>query len=378
MAASFTVEDISVSRSVFDANDSLVISYTVKNTGTVNMTNYSASLRCKDGDTYPLVADIETGPSIKAGKLYTVTHTLNLEQLVSTTTVNSLFDGTIRSMPAFLQVTANFNGDLRLLRSEIGVMLNRRFDPRINRVSVLRCSAQGHPLDEGIYVRLFCDSGFSSRNILHRVLPGPVIVYSECAKVYYAQGRPATLSDPYITLSNFSSYYNEIISDSITFNAGYDYGLLLFVGDEYDYDTKTIDVYKVFSNIHLSGCGKGVALGKFSTSTLEDPLFECDYKAKFLQPVIVLAEGLLKVIEATDTVTVSSGSPTATKTITVTPGTGWTPVGVVGYKASQTWCSVREVMLVNGEVEMSLRYHGSSSTSQTVTLTAKVLCIHTG
>ncbi len=148
-------------------------------------------------------------------------------------------------------------------------------------------------------------------------------------------------------------------------------------GDDYESDTKVYVFRAAFANINLSGTGAGVALGKFSASTAEQPLFEVaeDYKSMFYGDVITPLGKLIKIVTVSGSVSVSNGSY-ATKTIAVDPGTGWTAIGIVGYESSQSWCSLYKARLVNGDVEMSIRYYGSSS-SQTVTLTADVLCLHT-
>lgn len=119
----------------------------------------------------------------------------------------------------------------------------------------------------------------------------------------------------------------------------------------------------------------GVAVGMRSTGGSLNKKFEVasDHTAVFNGDVIVPTNNLLKVVTASGSVTVSSS---ATKTLTVTPGAGWTPIAIVGFESSQTYCPPYKIRLVNGDVEMSIRYYGSSS-SQTVTLTADVLCLHT-
>lgn len=121
----------------------------------------------------------------------------------------------------------------------------------------------------------------------------------------------------------------------------------------------------------------GVAVGMRSTGTENGgELFQCAYPAEFAGDMAVTSQNaLLKVVEVSDTVTVSNNSYVS-KTIAVNPGVGWTAIGIVGFESSQTFCSPYKARLVNGDVEMSIRYYGSGS-SQTVTLTADVLCLRT-
>lgn len=101
--------------------------------------------------------------------------------------------------------------------------------------------------------------------------------------------------------------------------------------------------------------------------------------------LVVSPTGLLNVITATGTTSVSSSSASKTVSISITPADGWTPVCIAGFNVSQSWCFVRTARLVTTTVsdvtsysaEVSIRYTGSSSSSQTVTVTAYVLCLHT-
>lgn len=94
--------------------------------------------------------------------------------------------------------------------------------------------------------------------------------------------------------------------------------------------------------------------------------------------LVVSPTGLLNVITATGTTTVSSSSASKTVDIQISPSSGWTPIGVVGFHVSQTWCFVRAARLTSStSVEVSLRYTGSSTSSTTVTVTVYVLCVHT-
>lgn len=123
----------------------------------------------------------------------------------------------------------------------------------------------------------------------------------------------------------------------------------------------------------------GIGIGMYSGGATNDKRVEIadSYRLMPYGDVIIPENKLLKVLTVSDTVTVSTDSASQSKTIAVNPGTGWTAIGVVGFEASQSWCAVRQARLVNGSVEMAVRYHGSSSTGQTVTLTAAVLCLHT-
>lgn len=384
MAVRWALDNVSISISPFAASDTVTVKYRVRNTGTVTISSFSTAIRHNDGRTpeilnpFPKICDAGgRSTSLAAGKSATITETIDLSEAVSAETIASLFGGGARAIPAVLfVVVADSTGGLDFKYMSIGSMLNARLAPTILNFSTVRCDASGVVKDEGLYAYAF---------IRTQKNPDPTGYRSSFARrVHYAQGRAATLEDPYITITSVANPYSQTLSSTVEFSVAHDYGLLLYYGDEYEYVTMAGTLFRPVVNVHLSGTGKGVAFGKFSASTEYDqdvpgsgPLFECVYPAIFSCDVISPPGKLLKVVQVTGTVSMSSGSTTATKTLAVTAGTGWTPIGVVGFKASQSWCSVREAMLVNGEVEMSLRYHGSSSSSQTVTLTADVLCLHT-
>lgn len=101
--------------------------------------------------------------------------------------------------------------------------------------------------------------------------------------------------------------------------------------------------------------------------------------------LVVSPTGLLNVITATGTTSVSSSSASKTVSILITPDDGWTPVCIAGFNVGQSWCFVRTARLVTTtsagvttySAEVSIRYTGSSTSSQTITVTVYVLCLHT-
>ena len=76
--------------------------------------------------------------------------------------------------------------------------------------------------------------------------------------------------------------------NNLTFPVNAQYLVYLSYGDEYEQDTMATTLLKAFANVHLSGCSTGgVALGKFSESEENDPLFECAYPAEFNDGITV-------------------------------------------------------------------------------------------
>lgn len=410
----YTITNASISLPAFDANDTITIQYTINNTSSQTMMWHHVRLETPD-HVIASNGNINTPTfetQISPGQSASFTLTLNLEEAVPLENINAIFDGTVRTASVKLGFWSYFSnpGVYKAGFSDTlsSVMLNCRYAPRINQISAYRCDPQGHRLDDGDLVRLLAYSSPVTHGLGKRTLPGPAIVYSECAKVYYAQGRPATLSDPYITLQNFATYFYEVISTSVTFNVGNDYNLLLFVGDQYDYDTKSVDIFKVFANVHLSGTGAGVALGKFSASTVGNPLFECEYPTEFSDDVDVggdltvsgkasitgntsfggnVAVGagkLLKVVSITVAISIAADDTHATATKTAAQvqsaiGTGWTALGVVStYTASWLWYPYDSRLVSSGGLQISVSRRDNAATSAT-TLNAQmnVLCIRT-
>ncbi len=150
-------------------------------------------------------------------------------------------------------------------------------------------------------------------------------------------------------------------------------------GDDYESDTVVYVFRAAFANINLSGTGRGVAIGKFSASTDGNPLFEVaeGYRSLIMGDLVTPLGRLLKVVTVSDSGTVSTGATTMSKTKAVEPGDGWTPVGIVGFRVSNSFCVLTRAQIDGGSVEMSCRYNGTSSSGLTVTLTADVLCLHT-
>lgn len=150
-------------------------------------------------------------------------------------------------------------------------------------------------------------------------------------------------------------------------------------GDDYEADTVVFKIRAAFANLNLSGTGMGVAIGKFSGSTEGNPLFEVaeEYRSIFGGDVAIPAGKLLKMVTVTASGTMSTSTPTMSKTKAVDAGSGWTPIAIAGVMASNSFCVIYKALLnSSGEVEMSCRYNGSSS-GISITLTADVLCLHT-
>lgn len=78
----------------------------------------------------------------------------------------------------------------------------------------------------------------------------------------------------------------QVVMTSYTFATNADYDLILQFGDQYESVEMPLYVSRAFANVHLSGKPLGgVCFGSFSKSTDTNPLFECQYPAKFFNGI---------------------------------------------------------------------------------------------
>lgn len=64
----------------------------------------------------------------------------------------------------------------------------------------------------------------------------------------------------------------------VEFDTAYNYTMVFTIGDAYNTYSFSVLVAKAFANVHMSGCPTGgVAFGKFSAASLDNPLFECSF-----------------------------------------------------------------------------------------------------
>ena len=171
-----------------------------------------------------------------------------------------------------------------------------------------------------------------------------------------------------------------LVLANVTFDNGFDYPMTATFYDNYESAEEPSWLPESFANVHLADCGKGVAFGKFSASTASNPLFECEYKSIFSGGVDL--SSLFVVAEAQVTASVSSASPTfgAVASITSYIPSGYTAIGIVGRKLSGNTQTILQNLYLqdnNTMLSVSGRYTGSSSDTS-ITVTAYILCVHTG
>ena len=90
-----------------------------------------------------------------------------------------------------------------------------------------------------------------------------------------------------VTISASSALLN-----GYTFETKYSYKITFSVGDSYNTYQTSVDIGRSFANVHMSGAANGgICFGGFSTSTDDNPKFECYYPAYFYKGVQGFAQG---------------------------------------------------------------------------------------
>lgn len=92
--------------------------------------------------------------------------------------------------------------------------------------------------------------------------------------------------------------------------------------------------------------------------------------------VIGGTDALFKVVEVSGTMTGGKDDRNQTLNTAVNPGTGWTPIGVVGAYSSLTTYFIYRAYLNGDNVVIGARYTADNTSAQ-VTLKAYVLCMRT-
>lgn len=135
------------------------------------------------------------------------------------------------------------------------------------------------------------------------------------AKLYYAQGNDVSESSTekamafdYDTLFG-TGYTNNTTVVTGDFVISNNYSFLLVVSDGKEKMTAKTVVSRAFANVHFSGQPTGgVAFGRFSTSLLNHPKFECEYPAYFYSGIADIGMETGEIVVANDVTTPDSGN----------------------------------------------------------------------
>lgn len=398
--ANITINSVTLTPAVFGPGDTVTARINISNTGEklksvtfgMNMTIAAAAISAADDQVFKACGNKTVSKSVAAGSSATLTATFTIASEEQTydgerSACNALQHYSLRASSS-IQVVARAVQWTSSAASSGGsptayyktktvsgaVCIDRHILPSVVGFDVERASLDGnnnlYPDDEGTKALMALKVAVADNTWVNSM---------SCTVAFGSFSASVSVTDALAGITDG----DQLASN--TFLAGSTYQITASFGDTYETVTAVALLDQCFVNVHLSGkTSGGVAFGKYSSATEYDPntpgsgpLFECEYPAVFADEIVSPLGNLLKVVTVDGTVSVSTSSASATKTLAVTAGSGWTPIGVVGFEASQSWCAVRQARLVNGSVEMAVRYHGSSSTSQTVTLTADVLCLRT-
>ena len=290
----FTITALSFSPSVIAVGESVSFSITLKNTSGKSVTSCYITLsgtypstNASNGTGYVSDVYLHGGPSFA---MSTISWGSN---------VSKTFTGTFPFLPGFYAVDGsdylfpvsaaklhlsivtnatfangtnyeNF-GNLRGTDGEYLAILSKRDNPRLSFV------VERTPNDESASVK-------TSIRLTSDVSDSVFTGHSYSAKLYRSSAHsPATASDTVTTLNATIAQMLTGIADSTsaittTFSNGSDWSFLLVVSNGYETRSATANIPRAFANVHMSGCRTGgVAFGKFSGATENNPLFECAY-----------------------------------------------------------------------------------------------------
>lgn len=159
--------------------------------------------------------------------------------------------------------------------------LTYRISPAAKTVQFERYALSGSTYvknDEGTKVMGKLAISLAEGRTVSDITTAKVVVASDAGT-----SQTITLSTAVLNAALTSNGYVEStpsLFSSITFNTAYNYTLTFTIGDAYDQAVFSVLVARAFANLHLSGLKTGgVAFGRFSSVTLNNPKFESDFPA---------------------------------------------------------------------------------------------------
>ena len=176
------------------------------------------------------------------------------------------------------------NGDMTFNTSSQAISyLTYRISPAAKTVQFERYSLSGSTYvknDEGTKVMGKLAISLAEGRTAADITTAKVVVTSDAGTT-----QTITLSTTVLNAALTANGYVESapsLFSSITFNTAYNYTLTFTIGDAYDQAVFSVLVARAFANLHLSGLKTGgVAFGRFSSATLNNPKFESDFPAYF-------------------------------------------------------------------------------------------------
>lgn len=202
----------------------------------------------------------------------------NIFTYMNTNSVRNLTFNKVRMEVVFSDNTT-FQSNVTISNTITPVVIDARKKPVISKLSFTRCDDNQQLSDEGSHVLSTIKTTFASSSYSTSF---PMVL-----KQYNKSNNGTLVSTVTINAgdSRLSQIYNGINNSnmffsSFTFSKYTNYYITVELGDSYEKSTVAYNVPAAFVNVHLSSCPTGgVAFGKFSESTEQNTIFECNYKA---------------------------------------------------------------------------------------------------
>ena len=153
-------------------------------------------------------------------------------------------------------------------------------NPTITALEVVRCLADGTESDEGTCLLIK-----SLKLSINADTSASAITTAEITVGTIQKALGASVIEAALTSAGYAESVPDVFDGEIFLN-GTTYAGQLTIGTAYESATQAFTVARAFANMHLSGAATGgVAFGSFSSSTLNNPLFESRYPAIFYEGI---------------------------------------------------------------------------------------------
>ena len=198
--------------------------------------------------------------------------------------------------------------------------------------------------------------------------------------------NPALPTDTEVNFNATIADLIEGITDSTTaitetFSNGTDWYFLMVVSNGYETASAYGSISQAFANLHLSGTGAGVAIGKFSASEPGSPLFEVNYPAVFYDDVSVAENGLFRWLTFNGTFSSSSTSTHSLSGTLTNPdyatlrAAGYRILAIASFGSGGTNWYVRQISHNDSGITMNLTYRSGDVSKPSISPWAYVCLV---
>lgn len=168
-----------------------------------------------------------------------------------------------------------YDNDMRTILA-MYTITNAIVNPTITALEVVRCLSDGTESDEGTYLLIK-----SLKLSINADTSASAITTAEITVGTIQKALSASVIEAALSSAGYSESTPGIFAGE-TFLNGTTYAGALTIGTAYEQATYSFTVPRDFVNFDLAGAATGgVAIGMFSNSTLNNPMFECAYPAYF-------------------------------------------------------------------------------------------------